>query len=1064
MAIYAGGEQLLASSLVLMEASPFLGRLLTSINHCDGCTTMKTIILAEENLDNVNFLLNAVNAKVLQAPSSKFEETSGMEDICRRLEIKDVLCPSFPSAPESSMTLPEETDLLTIVEVCTASKGDKMQPQETSSKKSSPHSNSDEGYSDHGEEKEEEEGNNMSDVKSSPDSECASETIPAQSLVSLEPSATFTHRRPIRQRYLIRPSPFEKNRRQSFEQEESSGKSTKTLRQKHFCGNCLGCAREEDCGDCHFCLDKPKFGGPGIKKQKCELRWCEQHPRINRGPGSLRREALKCIDCSEEYYSYQVLDSHMKIAHDKYEANDEYYKIKDPSLTFKRVDKDQKFAQLFPDSSIEYEELKENTDSADEPNRVSGDVSKQMPAREENKSADQEKNSNTSPNTGKSNCLSPKEKLEEIRMMKHQLKRALEDQENNSESSPRKKPRILLTLKVGVPCPEINDMDLEKRKKEKKKKGKTLREYKSIDGSNQVKQGAPKTNALDQDKRPKEDLDGEACGERSRRYETKSTSQISLPIERSKVQRLKCSLCDQSEVKQGDLYAHYSSSHFRDQLVQRLGAEKRDCKKHKLTFQSRAHMVVHFGRVHRMVEDFLPPEHHLPVTSQGTISTGASKKRKAKVRKRKRRKEDNIKDSDSAQVKSPENTQMYVKNKENGMSNSQSARKCQSDCDEAKGLGGNGAGRPAKPSHIEVGPKKKERIPFLEDIVTHERALLRERAKRSGTKSPGETHESKVRAAKNDLLKRADEVEERVKEPYSEHMAETDDVDSEEDDFYVQLDESAAENEELADKVEQEEKEVDEREVVGARSKEVEENNKHQTLSASHFTSSIAHIVPQPLEIDSGTSMAAHHIVQAPSQCSKCGEQFSSVRRAIIHEIEICQSVERRSHPSFKMKIFKCGLCEKNFVLKRKFELHMERHKGEGEILIVNHTTLRPEAMEEVPDDGEACKTDLTSSSDSDGETSFEEAKQLYQKKMYHLTTTSPFYEERAEHGQLRKGDGEFEQGEEYEQGKENGQGERNFEVENEEELYRPCDEDLIDIKDDIKDIRAIFSSDEDED
>ena len=83
---------------------------------------------------------------------------------------------------------------------------------------------------------------------------------------------------------------------------------------------------------------------------------------------------------------------------------------------------------------------------------------------------------------------------------------------------------------------------------------------------------------------------------------------------------------------------------------------------------------------------------------------------------------------------------------------------------------------------------------------------------------------------------------------------------------------------------------------------------------------------------------------------------------------------------------------------------------------------------------------------------------------MYHLTTTSPFYEERAEHGQLRKGDGEFEQGEEYEQSKENGQGERNFEVENEEELYRPCDEDLIDIKDDIKDIRAIFSSDEDED
>ena len=1080
VAVYVGGEQLLASSLVLMEASPFLGRLLTSVNHCDGCSTIKTIVLAEENLDNVNILLSALNAKFLQVPPSRFKETSGMEDLCRGLEIKDVLWPSFPSVPEPSMTLPEETDLLTIVEVCTASEGDEMQPQETSSKKSSPHSNSDEGYSDHGEEKEEE-GNNMSDEKSSPNSECALETIPAQSMVSVEPSPTFTHRRPIRQRYLVRPSPFEKNRRQSFEQEESSGKSTKALRQKHFCGNCLGCAREEDCGECHFCLDKPKFGGPGIKKQKCELRWCEQHPRINRGPGSLRREALKCIDCSEEYYSYQVLDSHMKIAHDKYEANDEYYKIKDPSLTFKRVDKDQQFAQLFPDSSIEYEEVKENTDSADEPNRVSGDVSKQMPVREENNSAGHEGNSNTSRNIGKSDCLSPEEKLEEIRMMKCQLKRALEDQQNNSESSPRKKPRILLTLKVGVPCPEINDMEPEKRTKEKKKKGKTPRDYKSVEGSNQVNQGATKTNALDQDKRPKEDSEGAACGERSRRYETKSTSQISLPIERSKVQRFKCSLCDQTEVKRSDLYAHYASSHFRNQLVQRLGAEKRECTKHKLTFQSQINMVVHFGRVHSMVEDFLPPEHRLPVTSQGTISTGASKKKRSKVRKRKRTKEHNIKESDSAKFKSPQNAQMYIKNRENAMSNSQSARKCQSDCDEAKGLEVKEVGRPAKPSHIEVGPKKKERVFFLEDIVSHEEALLRLRGKMIGTKSPGDTQESKDRAAKHDLSQRAEE--ERLEERNGEHLAETDDVDSDEDDFYVQLDESDAENEDLVDKVKHGE-EV----VVGARSKGVEEDNKHQTISARPFTSTIAHIVPQPLEIDSGTSMAAHHIVQLPSQCSKCGEQFSSVRRAIIHEVEICQSVERRSHPSFKMKIFKCGPCEKNFVLRRKFELHMERHKGEGEILIVNHTTLRPEAMGAIIEDGEACKTELTSSSDSEGETTFEEAKQLYQSKMNHLTTTSPDFEEPDKHGQLKKGDeecgvveefeqgeeneqgkengpgGENGQGEEYEQGKENGQGERNFKVENEEELYRPCDEDLIDIKDDIKDIRAIFSSDEEED
>ena len=39
------------------------------------------------------------------------------------------------------------------------------------------------------------------------------------------------------------------------------------------CGNCPGCLRD-DCGNCCYCLDKPKFGGPGKKKQRCALRVC----------------------------------------------------------------------------------------------------------------------------------------------------------------------------------------------------------------------------------------------------------------------------------------------------------------------------------------------------------------------------------------------------------------------------------------------------------------------------------------------------------------------------------------------------------------------------------------------------------------------------------------------------------------------------------------------------------------------------------------------------------------------------------------------------------------------
>ena len=125
-----------------------------------------------------------------------------------------------------------------------------------------------------------------------------------------------------------------------------------------------------------------------MKKQKCELRWCEHHPRINRGPGSLRQEALKCKDCGEEYFSGKLLDSHMKIAHDKYDADSEYCKVRDPSFTLKRVDKDYRFTHYFeayPDDNCDDEAVKECTkvetvESGAECNRPIGDISKQMPS------------------------------------------------------------------------------------------------------------------------------------------------------------------------------------------------------------------------------------------------------------------------------------------------------------------------------------------------------------------------------------------------------------------------------------------------------------------------------------------------------------------------------------------------------------------------------------------------------------------------------------------------------------------------------------------------------------
>lgn len=39
------------------------------------------------------------------------------------------------------------------------------------------------------------------------------------------------------------------------------------------CGKCDSCNRQ-DCGTCYNCADKPKFGGPGVKKQACINRKC----------------------------------------------------------------------------------------------------------------------------------------------------------------------------------------------------------------------------------------------------------------------------------------------------------------------------------------------------------------------------------------------------------------------------------------------------------------------------------------------------------------------------------------------------------------------------------------------------------------------------------------------------------------------------------------------------------------------------------------------------------------------------------------------------------------------
>ncbi len=46
-------------------------------------------------------------------------------------------------------------------------------------------------------------------------------------------------------------------------------------RKRKRCGECFGC-KAEDCRECKFCVDKPKYGGPGKLKQVCKRRKCVQ--------------------------------------------------------------------------------------------------------------------------------------------------------------------------------------------------------------------------------------------------------------------------------------------------------------------------------------------------------------------------------------------------------------------------------------------------------------------------------------------------------------------------------------------------------------------------------------------------------------------------------------------------------------------------------------------------------------------------------------------------------------------------------------------------------------------
>ena len=66
---------------------------------------------------------------------------------------------------------------------------------------------------------------------------------------------------------------------------KQGGKGGKGIRNRVFCGDCPGCLKNDDCGQCRYCRDKTKFGGQNRLRQKCLHRRCQMdtHRRTSNG-------------------------------------------------------------------------------------------------------------------------------------------------------------------------------------------------------------------------------------------------------------------------------------------------------------------------------------------------------------------------------------------------------------------------------------------------------------------------------------------------------------------------------------------------------------------------------------------------------------------------------------------------------------------------------------------------------------------------------------------------------------------------------------------------------------
>ncbi|XP_026117039.1 CXXC-type zinc finger protein 1-like [Carassius auratus] len=88
----------------------------------------------------------------------------------------------------------------------------------------------------------------------------------------LDPSLSIRYRKKNRDKD-VEPERVER-RSSTPEYKIDKRRGSKVKRSARMCGECEPCTRTEDCGQCDFCKDMKKFGGPNKIRQKCRLRQC----------------------------------------------------------------------------------------------------------------------------------------------------------------------------------------------------------------------------------------------------------------------------------------------------------------------------------------------------------------------------------------------------------------------------------------------------------------------------------------------------------------------------------------------------------------------------------------------------------------------------------------------------------------------------------------------------------------------------------------------------------------------------------------------------------------------